>query len=264
MTMSTTMCQSEPSANSELVMVAKAAPVEAVRALGVTLGPTLLLDLAVAARVATAATGRLAQPPRTRAARVLRPIMTLGAAAPVVYLAAIRPWMEHWGATDDEVRRPLPGDELVPDYARESTRAITIQAPVEAVWPWLAQIGQDRGGFYSYDWLENLAGCAMRNADRVHSEWQHRAIGESVPLHRLLGGPKVMAFEPNRAIVLDGWGAFVVEPLDAQTTRLIIRGRTPRGLAALSYGLLWEIPHFIMERAMLLGIQARAERAWAS
>ena len=95
--------------------------------------------------------------------------------------------MQRWGATDEERRKPLPGDELVADPVTTSTRAITVDAPVEAVWPLLAQIGQDRGGFYSYDWLENLAGCKMHNADRVHPERQQRVIGEVVKLHWALG-----------------------------------------------------------------------------
>jgi len=79
--------------------------------------------------------------------------------------------MRSWRATPAETKRALPGDELVPEPRIQITHAVTIAAPVERVWPWLAQIGQDRGGFYSYEWLENLAGCEMRNADRVHPEW---------------------------------------------------------------------------------------------
>jgi hypothetical protein len=262
--MPTTPENGRPPADADLAAVVKAQPLAAVRGIGVPLGPALLLDLCVAGSVVAAATGRLARPAATPAGRILRPLLALGAVAPAAYVLAIRPWLQRWGATAAEQRKPLPGDELVPEPAAETTRAITIHAPVDAVWPWLAQIGQDRGGFYSYAWLENLAGCRLRNADRIHPEWQHRAVGDRVPLHPLLSGPKVTAFEPNHALVLDGWGAFVVEPLDAQTTRLIIRGRTPRGWAALAYGLLWEIPHFIMERQMLLGLKERAERAWAA
>jgi hypothetical protein len=122
-----------------------------------------------------------------------------------VYAIFIRPWHLRWGATNEELSKPLPGDELVPEPAIESTRAITVNAPVEEVWPWLAQIGQDRGGFYSYEWLENLAGCQMRNADRIHPEWQHRELGETVFLHPAYG-MRVASFEPGRAIVLEGVG----------------------------------------------------------
>jgi hypothetical protein len=177
------------------------------------------------------------------------------------YLLAIRPWLRRWGATDDELERTLPGDELVPDPAIGSTWSVTIDAPAEEVWPWLAQIGQDRGGFYSYEWLENLAGCGLRNADRIHPEWQQRAVGEVVPLHPT-GGLPLAHFEPGRALVLEGWGSFVVEPIDGQRTRLVSRSRAPKGWAAISYALLLEIPHFVMQRKMLLGIKERAERAW--
>ena len=135
---------------------------------------------------------------------------------------------------------------------------MTIDAPVEKVWPWLAQLGQDRGGFYSYEFLENLAGCEMKNADRVHPEWQHRELGEVVHLHPA-GGLRVNVFEPGRALGLEGWGTFALEPEGADRARLIARNGVPRGLAAASYAVLMEIPHFLMERRMLLGIKQRAE-----
>lgn len=231
---------------------------DAVRAFGVMVGPAAAFDLFLAGSVVAAARGALTRP-RTRAARRLRPLVAVGTALAAAYPALIRPWMRHWGATAEELHKALPGDELVPDPATTSTRAITVDAPVAAVWSWLAQIGQDRGGFYSYEWLENLAGCRMRNADRIHPEWQQRAIGEVVKLHWAVGN-KVAHVEPNRAIVLQGWGAFVVEPLDAQHTRVLLRSRTARGWPAVFYVLLIELPHFIMERKMLLGIKERAER----
>jgi hypothetical protein len=235
---------------------------DAVRAFGVTVGPSALFDLFLAG--SAAATARwLLVPPRSRLGKRLRPLASFGTALAVAYPTIIRRWMLRWGATTEELREPLPGDALVPRPAVSSTRAITVTAPVEAVWPWLAQVGQDRGGFYSYGWLENLAGCRMRNADRVHPEWQRREVGEVVKLHPATGC-KVASFEPNRALVLEGWGAFVVEPLDAERTRVILRSRTPGGWPAVLQVLLIELPHFIMERKMLLGIKERAERAYAS
>ena len=100
----------------------------------------------------------------------------------------------------------------------------------------------------------------MRNADRIHPEWQERDVGETVFLHPA-NGLKVALFEPQRVLALKGWGAFVLEPLDERRTRLIARGRGQPGLASVAYTLLLEIPHFIMERKMLLGIKERAERA---
>lgn len=235
-------------------------PLDMIRAFGVTYGPSVLLDLLVAASIATAARQALGQPAAGRAERRFRPLAGLGVAMTAAYLGAVLPRLRRWGATDDDVTRPLPGDDLAPDPAVNSTWAVTIDAPVEEVWPWLAQIGQDRGGFYSYEWLENLAGCEMKNADRIHPEWQQRRVGEIVPLHPAYGLP-LGRFEPGRALVMDPWGAFVVEPLDARRSRLISRSRVRRGWPALAYMLLLEIPHFVMQRKMLLGIKERAERA---
>lgn len=233
---------------------------EIARGFGVMIGPSLLLDLFAVASTLAVITGRITRP-REGLARLLRPLAILGAVLPWAYAFVVRPWHLRWGATDEEVGKPLPGDELVPNPAIESTRAITVHAPVEEVWPWLAQMGQDRGGFYSYEWLENLAGCRMRNAERIHPEWQHREVGETVRLHPAFG-LKVATFEPERAIVLEGWGPFVVEPIDEKSTRVILRSRVPRRLSVLLYYLLaMEIPHFIMERRMLKGIKERAERA---
>jgi hypothetical protein len=230
-----------------------APPREAIRAFGVVFGPSVVLDALAGASVATA----LHSLRRHR-----RPSRVAGLATGLVgaYLLVGRPLMLHWGATCEELRAGLPGDELVPDPATQSTRAVTIDAPVDAVWPWLAQIGQDRAGFYSYEPLENLAGCDMHNADEIHPEWQAREVGELVYLHPRTGLP-VARFEPGSVLALEGWGAFVLRPHGPGCTRLIARGRVRRGVASLANGLLMEIPHFLMERKMLLGIKERAERA---
>jgi hypothetical protein len=233
--------------------------IDAVRAFGVVLGPSLLLDLFAAFGTLAVASGWPLRPREGLLARLLGPLAILGATLPWAYAFFIRPWHLRWGATDEELSKPLPGDELVPHPGIESTRAITVNALVEQVWPWLAQIGQDRGGFYSYEWLENLAGCRMRNADRIHPEWQHREVGETVYLHPATG-MKVATFEEGRTIVLEGWGAFVVEPIDEKSTRVILRTRVPRE-AMLYYLLGIEIPHFVMEQRMLKGIKEQAERA---
>jgi hypothetical protein len=258
--MTTLTSRPQPHPIPSLESPARASLVDAARAFGVTLGPSVILDVLVGASIAAIARGRFREPPRTPARRGLRALTALGAAAPLAYALAIRPRLLRWGATGEEVRKPLPGDELVFDPASVATRAVTVNAPVEAVWPWLAQIGQDRGGFYSYEWLENLAGCRLRNAERIHPEWQDRAVGETVLLHPARG-LKLARFEPNRILALEGWGSFVLEPVDEQTTRLIARSPTPRGWAALAGLLFWEVPHFVMERKMLLGIKERAERA---
>jgi len=185
-------------------------------------------------------------------------LTVIGTAGFIMYLALL-PWQRSWGATRDEFQRSLPGDKLVAHPGLRITRAVTIDAPPDAVWPWLAQIGQDRGGLYSYEWLENLAGCRMRNADRIHPEWQHRDVGDTVKLHPLTG-LKVARFEPSRIFAFEGGWFFVLEPIDDNHTRVFARTRAPRGWPSLSYALFIELPHFVMERKMLLGLKARAER----
>ena len=190
------------------------------------------------------------------------------------YLFVIRPWHLTWGATDEELNSPLPGDELVPDAKMIATHAITIHAPVSNVWPWLVQIGQTRGGFFSYTSLENIVGCHMSNADEIHPQWQEIKVGDRVWLHPKAPTLPVAIVEPYRALVLGGvpeekhqgamvgtWG-FYLKERDKKTTRLIIRGRgrqEPGLLRWVSDYVVFEPAHFIMERKMMLGIKHRAE-----
>lgn len=183
-----------------------------------------------------------------------------------------------WGATEDEVRKRWPGDELVARPGH-STRAVTIHAPAEEVWPWLVQIGQDRAGFYSYTWLENLALANMRNADRIVPEYQPRNVGDVVwlaPEYRYGGRACMVVAQlvPNRAIVLvqrnelgtalrggrvrAGIWQVLLEPVAPNATRLVLRGAMPEETSFL-YDLVFDPAHFIMERKMMLGIKARAE-----
>ena len=118
------------------------------------------------------------------------------------YAFAVRPWHLRWGATADEQNERLPGDEVVPNAEHQATHAITIDASVADVWQWLVQIGQSRGGFYSYTWLENLVGCDMHNADRVVPEWQNIRVGDVVWLHPEFPPLSVIVVEPFKAIVL--------------------------------------------------------------
>ena len=172
-----------------------------------------------------------------------------------------------WGATEEEAGRSLPGDELLEDPAVVSTRAITIDAPPSAVWPWLVQMGSGRAGAYTYDWIENLFGLGMHSAERIHPEWQNLAVGDVIPGRESLQGMRVEVLDPERALVTraeDGtwvW-AFVLEDLGGRT-RLLSRNRIAMpdpslgdriGMAVMEPGSL------VMERKMLHGIKERAER----
>jgi hypothetical protein len=182
-----------------------------------------------------------------------------------VYWIGIHPWMTNWGATAAERQMALPGDDPNPDRAGQSTLAITINAPPEVIWQWLVQIGQDRAGFYTYTWLENLLGIDIHNADEIHPEWQHLAVGDVWRLvpEDYLGGlgrdaaSPVLLVDPGRALVLEMWGAHVIEPIAENTSRLIVRGQASPANAMKT--MLVDPIVFTMERRMLLGLKARAE-----
>ncbi|MBN1210378.1 MAG: hypothetical protein JXB05_36330 [Myxococcaceae bacterium] len=251
------------------------APLDMVRASAVTIGPSLVLHLLWFTSVL--ATSLLALgPPRHRRLFQLRMLAGVGALTPWAYLLAIRRRLQSWGATRDEVCRRLPGDEVVPHAMSESTRAITIQAPVTAVWPWLVQLGYGRGGFYSYDFLDALAGVASfhggsrRPLERIVPELQHLAVGDKTV--RLapwsdVAELEVAAIEPRRLLAFrmgpDVSCAYILEARGERTTRLLIRWRFNFDLRQWGSRLalqLIEVPHPLMERKQLLGIKARAER----
>lgn len=194
----------------------------------------------------------------------------------------VRPWYLSWGTEGDEAQRPLPGDDAVADVrARDqTTRAISIYAPVDRVWPWLAQLGQDRAGFYSYELLEDLVGCEMPSTDRIHPEFQSWELGDKLwmyPPEKLggLGHALLVRLEPGRALAFatrqsgtrpsepyDGSWAFVLEPIDGNTTRLLVRGRAggPRALFGATFDhFVFEPVHFVMERKMMESLKTYAE-----
>jgi uncharacterized protein YndB with AHSA1/START domain len=199
----------------------------------------------------------------------------VGLATYIAVATALWPWHRTWGATYQEQTMSLPGDAPQRNPSYELIHGVTIDAPVEAIWPWLAQLGQDRAGFYSYDWLERVFQADVHNADRIHPEWQHHASGEFVRATQpgYLGGAlgfelgwRIVHFDPPRAMVLENWGAFVLHPTADGRTRLLIRSRvggpkTPVWGAALTFAA-FQLPHFIMQRRMMLGIKERAE--WSS
>jgi len=128
-------------------------------------------------------------------------VTAIGGAAAYALLARSR--QLRWGASDDEADGRLPGDELIPHPDLSATRAIAVRTSADKVWPWIAQLGQGRGGFYSYDFLENLAGCDIHSADRVIPEWQAIRVGDEVKLAPRVA-LEVAALEPGRALVLRG------------------------------------------------------------
>ncbi len=200
-------------------------------------------------------------------------------AASIVSSPVIRPWYSKWGATRIDVNMPLPGDDLVANPALESTRAITIQAPASTIWPWLVQLGQGRGGFYSYQRLENLIGSDIHNADSIVPEYQDLKVGDQVRISREGPAFEVAAVERDSTLILRGdmpneegkpgiwiW-AFFLNPVDEQTTRLILRTRLDYE-SSLGNRLMWrgfvDPISFNMERKMFQGIKARAEASVSS
>lgn len=190
-----------------------------------------------------------------------------------IYWFGIRPRMMNWGATSEETSQALPGDDLLSDPDGESTMAISIDAPPEDIWPWLLQLGQERGGFYSYTWAENLLGFDIHNADEIIPEYQDLAVGDTVRLARADRYPEtkleVASITPERSLVLQSpdqppwwvW-AFVLDPIDATETRLIVRARIrlPENPAvSLASQLILDPVTFMMTRGMLLGIKSRVE-----
>ena len=151
----------------------------------------------------------------------------------------LRGWRRGWGATEQERAMRLPGDELVAKPEWTYDHAVSIDAPRSAVWPWLVQLGQGRGGFYSYQGLENLVGCQIRNLTEVRPELQSLSVGDTIVLHGRSGfGPKVARLDPERALVLGGppnergsqatWGFYLLDGRQG-TTRLLERGRYSPG-----------------------------------
>lgn len=191
-------------------------------------------------------------------------ILAVGA----VYWFPVRRWFSRWGTTVADRTRVMAGDPIIPNPTSAQTQAVTVDAPPEDVWPWLVQLGNRRGGLYSYDWLDRLFGYLDRpSTSRVLPECQHLAVGDVIPLGRGRGFP-VTAIEPCRALVLSDTAGpfqwvwqFGLYPVADGRTRLVTRG-TQRFATTLSSWLFMRVMEpaaFIMTRRMLLGLKQRAE-----
>jgi len=185
-----------------------------------------------------------------------------------LYWFPIRRWMGRWGTTPLDLSRVMAGDGLIADPTYSGTMAVIVNARPEDIWPWLVQMGYQRGGLYSYDWLDRLFGFLDRpSTARILPEFQHLAVGDEIPLGRGPGWP-VASMEPPRALVLDmrnmgsiDWvWQFGLYTVDEKQTRLVSRSRVhARTIWAWLLTSAIEPAGFIMTRRMLLGLKQRAE-----
>lgn len=207
--------------------------------------------------------------------RIARRLARVAAVVAVVWfalVAATSPWHRFAGSRRSELSLALPGDAPIATPTFWIQHAVSIDATPDRVWPWIAQLGTDRGGFYSHAWLENLFGIRVANADRIHPEWQTLQEGGFVlatptgwmGLDHPLGWT-ITQVEPGRVLVLKDWGAFVLLPDGAKSTRFLVRTRGGQPASPAAFAFAWlslglfEPVHFVMERAMMDGIRQRAE-----
>ncbi len=217
-----------------------------------------------------------------------RSIPTAGllALATGAYVSFVRPRILRWGATDEEVRAPFPGGDIVPGGKRGSTMAVTIDAPPSDVWPWLLQMGSDRAGFYSWDRLDN---AGRPSAEEIRPEWQSVAIGQliaSTPDHKhwfevaalvpesflalracfTRGARQYDSKAPRPSAFSDTLWAFQLQPLSGNRTRLVVTtyGAVSRmgAMTVLNY-VFWEPAHWIMQTRQFTNLKRRAERGFA-
>jgi hypothetical protein len=236
-----------------------------------------LMQTAQLRHLAARAEGRLARD-------TLRDVAEGVGGAAIIAVAWLSPFMrtarKHWGLSAAEAERERPGDNLVPKPRWWWTHAVEVDLPAERVWPWVAQVGADRGGFYSYQWLENLAGCNVRNAEAIHAAWTHQ-VGDALVLHPKMPPLRVVSVESGKSLVAFGapdeaaraagrpWAAaswaFLLEPLAEQRCRVVSRFRSDcsdDAATRLTQGpALLEPVGFAMDRRMLLGIRERATAA---
>jgi len=200
--------------------------------------------------------------------QVLRGLADVAVASPLFLTAPLyRSRHLRWGATDEEVAGPMPGDEIVTTTSFNATRAISIDAPPDQVWPWIVQIGFGRAGFYSYDLFDNLG---RPSAERILPEYQNPWPGDWVPMAGKVNETtafKIAGFEPAQWMLWqkpESTWAWKLEPLDDGGTRLITRLKAHydwnEPASALLTVVLFELGDFPMMRKLLLGVKERSER----
>lgn len=211
---------------------------------------------------------------------ILTKAMVLVGGAAAAYHFLMRPRILRRGATDEEVAKVLPGDEIPPPNPFRSTMATTVETTPEEIWPWLVQVGWERGAFYSYNRIEGLLGMDLHNADRIHSEWQDLEIGDTMwmshpRLKYLFPETKAVTIDPNRALVFAIYGpegtdvapsgawAFILDPVGESSTRLISRLQvsTPSLVGKLIFYGFMEPAHFVMQDGMFRGLKERIQPA---
>jgi len=186
----------------------------------------------------------------------------------VIAIVLLMPRMDRWGATQAEISGSFTGDELVPSPHITYTRAISINAKPEEIYPWIVQLGAEKGGMYSYSWFEtNILQCELINADRIHEEWQNLKVGDPMKMCPGTSGPppyEIAILKPNQSIIMghkengawvEVW-QFNIIPEKNGTTRLVIRSRNA------AQGWFWDLirpGEFVMMRSMMWGIKERAE-----
>jgi hypothetical protein len=196
-------------------------------------------------------------------------VKDVAAAAPLFIGAPlVRSWHLRWGASSDEVGAAMPGDAIVPLASFSATRAITIDAPPDKVWPWLVQLGFGRAGFYSYDLFDN---AARPSAETILAEWQNPRVGDWVPMAAKVSETtafKIEALSPGEWLLWakpNSTWSWVLKPVDGERTRLVTRlkQRNDWGdpVMALVTVILFEFGDFAMMRRLLLGVKTRAEGA---
>jgi hypothetical protein len=197
--------------------------------------------------------------------RRLPAVLAVAAGAAVAYFGFLRRWHMTWGATAQEASGRLAGDELMPDADIVATRAVEINAPPAAVWPWLVQMGPGRGGAYTYDWIERRLGVDIRNTSRIVPELQNLEAGDEIPMPGY--AMRVERLDPLRALVFrssnHAWvWSFELRPVGGHT-RLISRNRFRTGSLPVRDRLMYPVIEpgsWVLERKMLLTLKQRAEQ----